>query len=273
MRSRPIVLSTCVLALTIGVVLAGVTAGSAHQSPERPAICPQSAAVVTTTPCCGPPIDFDHTACCTSSGTTCCTSSSTTCCTSSGTGCPASGLTLSSSADPAAAGSRIVLSGQLSGASDSGVTIKLWQRSAGAGAFSQTLTTTTGSDGAFSFTFAKGSVMTNRSWYATGDGLTSSTVDQQVSAVLTLTAAKSHGRTVLRGKVSPAEKGKVTLERLVSAGKWKTFARVSLGRGSSFRWRAGYVARGRATVRAAVPANADHIAGFSRHLRAFVLRK
>jgi hypothetical protein len=139
--------------------------------------------------------------------------------------------------------------------------------------FSQTLTTTTKTGGGFSFTLAKGTVMTDRLWYATGDGLTSPTVHETVSAVLTLAASKSHGRTVLHGKVSPAEKGDVTLERLVAKGRWKSFARVSLGHGSTFRWRAGYAARGIATVRAMVPANTDHITSFSRSLRAFVLRK
>jgi hypothetical protein len=257
MRSRPVVFSACLLALTIGVVLAGVTAGSARQSVPRPAICPQSAQLVTTTPCCGPPIDVD----------------SSNCCPISAAACPRAGLTLSASSDPAAAGTRIVLSGDLAAVSAVGVTIKLWQRLPSASGFSQTLTTTTKSGGGFSFTLAKGSVMTDRSWYVTGDGLTSSTVHENVSAVLTLASSKSHGRTVLRGKVTPAQKGHVTIERLVAKGRWKSLARVSLGHGSTFRWRAGYVARGTATVRAMVPANTDHIASFSRSLRAFVLRK
>jgi hypothetical protein len=255
MRSRPVVLSAWFLALTIGVLLAGVTAGSAHPSPAR--ICPQSADPTTTTTCCGGPPQGSVT---------------TNCCTGSGVVCATSRLTLTASIDPATAGSGIVLSGELTGTSGSGQTITLWQRLPGASSSTQTVQTTTNSGGGFSFTLAKGSVTTNRSWYVTGDGLTSPTVDESVSAVLTLLVTQSHGRTVLHGKLSPAGKGSVTLERLISGARWKSFARVSLGHGSTFRWRAGYVARGAAIVRAMVPANADHIASFSRRLSAFILR-
>jgi hypothetical protein len=255
MRSRPVVLSACLLALTVGVLLAGVTAGSARQSPAR--ICPQSADTTTTTTCCsGPPQG----------------SVTPNCCTGSGVVCTTSRLTLTASTDPATAGSAIVLSGELTGASDSGQTIKLWQRLPGASSSTQTVQTTTNSGGGFSFTLAKGSVTTNRSWYVTGDGLTSPTVDESVSAMLTLVVSRSHGRTVLHGKVSPAGKGSVTLERQIGGARWKSFARVSLGHGSTFRWRAGYVARGAAIVRAMAPANADHIASFSRHVSALILR-
>ena len=259
MRSRPAVLSACLLALTIGVVLAGVSAGSAHQSPADVHICPQSADPTSTDCCGGPPGD----------------SITTTCCTDGGVVCATPRLTLTASTDPATAGSRIVLSGELVGTlgtSDSGQTIELWQRLPGASSSTQTLQTTTKSDGGFSFTLAKGSVTTNRSWYVTGDGVTSPTVDESVSAVLTLVVTKSDGRTVLHGKVSPAATGSVTLERLISGARWKSFARVSLGHGSTFRWREGYVARRVATVRAAVPANANHIASFSRRVSAFILR-
>jgi hypothetical protein len=78
-------------------------------------------------------------------------------------------------------------------------------------------------------------VVTNRSWYATADGVTSPTISESVSAIVTLAA--SHGRhgATLHGTVSPSHAGeRVIVQRLVR-GRWITVARPRLGRRSSFR--------------------------------------
>jgi hypothetical protein len=187
--------------------------------------------------------------------------------------CPAERLTLSASSDPAAAGSKIVLSGDLIAASSSGQTIKLWQRLPGASSYTQTLQATAGSSGGFSFTLSKGTVLTNRSWYATGGGLTSPTVQENVTVALTLSAARRHGHGTLSGKVTPAQSGVVVLQRRVAGGHWRTLAQTKLGKHSSFTWHTKFKASHRATVRAEMPASTDHVASFSRSVNAFVLRR
>jgi hypothetical protein len=258
MPFRSIVLTTCLLAATVGIALAGATAGTARQRVSPEIICP-GAGDQTTTTCCGPPINSPD---------------AVPCCANGESGiCPASRLTLSASNDPAPAGTKIVLSGDLIGASNSGQTIKLWQRLPGAASYTQTLDATTGSSGGFSFTLNKGTVETNRSWYATGAGLTSPTVQESVTVTLTLGAAKRHGHGILSGKVTPVQKGVVVLQRRVAGGWWRTLGQVRLGSHSTFSWHTKYEAHGRATVRAEMPASTDHIASYSRSLSAFVLRR
>jgi hypothetical protein len=258
MRSRPTGLIGCLLAATVGVALAGATAGTARQRVPAGIICPGGSDQTTTT-CCGPPIDSaDAFACCANATSTI---------------CPVQRLTLSASSNPAPAGSKIVLSGDLVGVADTGQTIKLWQELPGAKSYTQTLQATTGSSGGFSFTLSKGTVLTNRSWYATGGGLTSPTVKETVTVALTLRAAKRNGHGTLSGKVTPAQNGAVMLQRRVAGGRWRTLGQVKLGSHSSFSWRTKYKAHGRAAVRAEMPASADHIASFSPSVNAFVLRR
>jgi hypothetical protein len=182
-------------------------------------------------------------------------------------------LTLTSSEDPADAGSKLQLSGELIDTSASGKTIELWQKLPGASSFTQTRSTTTSSTGSYSFTLAKGSVMTNRAWYATGGGLTSATVQQGVSLVLTLAENARQGHAILHGSVKPATKGSVVLEWLNPSGRWIVLGRARLTRSSGFSWRSSYKPHGSAKVRAAVVQNADHVASFSAPLTARVLRR
>jgi hypothetical protein len=262
MRSRPTVLIGCLLAATVGTALAGATAGTARQRDPAEIICPGGATqITTTTACCGPPVNSAN--------------ASLECCGPNGTSsiCPAQRLTLSASSDPAPAGSKIVLSGDLIGVSNTGQTIKLWQELPGATSYTQTLQATTGSSGGFSFTLNKGTVLTNRSWYVTGDGMTSPKVQENVTVGLTLRAAKRNGHGALTGKVTPAQSGAVVLQRRVAGGRWRTLGQGKLGSRSSFSWRTRYKAHGRATVRAEMPASADHLASFSPSVSAFVLRR
>jgi hypothetical protein len=257
MRSRSIVLFACIGAMTVGVLLASTAAGSARQQRSRMIICPQQVQP-TTTECCGPPIN---------------SSDAVDCCPNTAVQCALPRLTLASSKDPASAGSKLQLSGQLIDASASGQTIELWQKLSGESSFTQTLSATTSSTGAYSFTLAKGSVMTNRSWYATGAGLTSPTVQQGVNLLLTLAASVRHGHAVLHGAVTPATKGAVVLQWLTSGGSWRALGRARLSRSSRFSWRSSYLAHGRTKVRAMVLQNADHLASLSPSVNALVLRK
>jgi len=255
MRSRSIVLFACIGAMMVGVLLASTAAGSARQQRSRVIICPQQVEP-TTTQCCGPPIN---------------TPDAVACCPNAALQCAVPRLTLASSKDPATAGSKLLLSGQLIDTSASARTIELWQKLPGSSSFTQTLSTTTSSTGAYSFTLAKGSVMTNRSWYATGAGLTSPTVQQGITLVLTLAASRRHGHTVLHGSVTPATKGGVVLQWLNVSGAWIVLDRARLTHSSRFSWRSRY-SHGSAKVRAMVRQNADHVASFSPSANALVLR-
>ncbi len=257
MRSRSIVLLACIGAMAVGVLLASTAAGAARQQRSGVIVCPQQVDPITS-PCCGPPIN---------------SSDAVPGCCPTAVECVVPRLTLTSSEDPANAGSKLQLSGALFDTSASGKTIELWQKLPGASSFSQTLSTTTNSTGAYSFTLAKGSVMTNRSWYATGVGLTSPTVQQGVSLMLSLAASARHGHAVLHGAVSPATKGAVVLEWLDPSGHWVMLARPRLSRSSRFSWRSSYKPHGSAKVRAAVVQNADHVASFSASVIARVLRR
>ena len=257
MRSRSIVLLACIGAMAVGVLLASTAAGAARQQRSQVIVCPQQVDP-TTSPCCGPPINSPDAV--------------PGCCLTA-VECAVPRLTLTSSEDPASAGSKLQLSGALIDASASGKTIELWQKLPGASSFTQTLSTTTSSTGAYSFTLAKGSVMTNRSWYATGAGLTSPTVQQGVNLLLTLAASVRHRHAVLHGAVTPATKGAVVLQWLALGGSWRALGRARLSRSSRFSWRSSYLAHGRTKVRAMVLQNADHLASLSPSVNALVLRK
>jgi hypothetical protein len=258
MRSRSIVLVACVGAMTVGFLLASTAAGSARQQRSHVLICPQQGDQSTTTPCCGPPINSPDAV--------------PGCCPSA-VECAVPRLTLAPSADPAAAGSALQLSGQLVNSSDSGRTIELWQQLPGASSYTQTTSTTTSSTGSYSFSLARGTVMTNRSWYATGAGLTSPTVHEGVSLTLTLAAGARRGHAVLHGAVMPGTKGRVVLQWLGAGERWRTLARPRLSHASKFSWRSSFKPRGSAAVRAFLPASADNVASFSRSVNALVLRK
>jgi hypothetical protein len=257
MRSRSIVLLASIGAMAVGVLLASTAAGAARQQSSRVIVCPQQVEPTTST-CCGPPIDAPDAV--------------PGCCPTA-VECAVPRLTLTSSEDPADAGSKLQLSGELIDTSASGKTIELWQKLPGASSFTQTRSTTTSSTGSYSFTLAKGSVMTNRAWYATGGGLTSATVQQGVSLVLTLAENARQGHAILHGSVKPATKGSVVLEWLNPSGRWIVLGRARLTRSSGFSWRSSYKPHGSAKVRAAVVQNADHVASFSAPLTARVLRR
>jgi hypothetical protein len=77
--------------------------------------------------------------------------------------------------------------------------------------------------------------MTDRSWYATADGVTSTTISEPVSAIVTLAASRTRHGATLHGAVTPSHVGeRVLIQRLV-AGRWVTVARPRLGRRSRYR--------------------------------------
>jgi hypothetical protein len=249
MRCRSILLTAVAALAALGLTAA---TGSAHRiavghsATAKMVVCPQARDAIIS--CCGPPVD---------AGEPCCPA----------VACAASRLTMVSSADPAVAGSKITLSGDLIDTSNVGQTITLWQEPAGAKAFSQSQTTTTGTDGAYSFTLAAGTVQTNRAWYVSGGGQQSGTLQEQVSALIHLKAKRSKsGEMALSGTVAPAHAGQVVLlQRLVGA-KWRTFSRPRLSRKSKFIAHVRKGAGGLAMVRAELPGDGRNIESFSQTL-------
>jgi hypothetical protein len=157
------------------------------------------------------------------------------------------------------AGAKVTVSGALTHTAAAGVTVQLWQRAAGDNAFSKADTASTDASGSWSMTIAAGTVMTNRSWYATAGGLQSATIAEPVSAIVTLHA----GAARLSGTVTPAHpRARARLQRLAGT-KWVTIARTRLTRHSSFSFaRAGL----HGTVRVLVAADKENALSASNNL-------
>ncbi len=234
-----------VLVLTVAALaIAGASVASASgRQPAAPLIvCPLTPAVV---PCCGPPIAApDPIPCCFGPVPPVCQPS----------------LSIAATPDPATAGAKVTISGALlHTASAAGKTVQLWQKAAGDAAFAKDGSATTDASGSWSIPIPAGTVMTNRSWYATADGLRSVTVSESVAAKVRLRA----GAATLQGSVTPAHpRSRVRLQRL-SGRHWVTIARARLSRHSTFSFaRAGV----HGTVRALVAADKENALSASNKL-------
>lgn len=233
---RLLVLFVAALAVGGGTV----ASASGRQHAARLIVCPVTASVPT---CCGPPIAQPSIPCCP---------------VLVGPACLPS-LSIAASPDPMTAGAQVTISGTLTHSSGPGATVQLWQRAAGDNAFSKAGTASTDASGYWSMTIAPGTVMTNRSWYATADGLRSMTLAEPVSAIVTLRA----GAATLSGSVTPAHaRARGRLQRL-TGNKWVTIARTRLTRHSSFSFaRAGL----HGTVRVLVAADKENVLSASNTL-------
>lgn len=191
-------------------------------------------------PCCPLPPARDGQAaqpiCCTNTQcpcqTACCPQGAATCCTP--TPCVPATPTISASPSPSKAGQKVVISGT----AGSGATVTLWRELAGQSSFKQVSTTSADSTGKYTFTLARGTVMTDQQWYVISNGARSTTIAQQVAAVVALaSSARSTvvGRAVvLRGHVTPSHTGQRVLIEVSHGSTWQVIARPRLGRGSVY---------------------------------------
>ena len=126
----------------------------------------------------------------------------------------------------------------ISGTAGSGATVTLWRELAGQSSFKQVSTTSADSTGKYTFTLARGTVMTDQQWYVISNGARSTTIAQQVAAVVALaSSARSTvvGRAVvLRGHVTPSHTGERVLIEVSHGSTWQVIARPRLGRGSVY---------------------------------------
>jgi hypothetical protein len=252
-----------VLPVSVALLIAGGAVASTATATARGArgagrtaspiiVCPLAGPGIV--PCCGPPVA---------------TAAALPCCGAALPACPPN-LTISAAPDPMAAGTEVVLSGALSRGTGTGTSVQLWQEPSGRHTFSKDGTAITDASGSWSITLASGTVMTNRSWYATADGIQSPTISEPVTALLTLAASRTRHSATVHGNVTPSHAGqRVLLQRLVGSS-WVTIARPRLGRRSSFAVRYPYAPHVRATLRAVLNADSRNAMSVSPKLTAVV---
>lgn len=240
------------------IAAAALIASSSAAGQARSAVveCP-----VTAQTCCPP--ESTTTCCPTPTVQPCCTATPTTCCSGAAQTTCTVQVTIAASPNPLTAGRRVTISGHVSGMA-AGAQVVLSQRVANQTTFHSLQTTTTNSSGVYTFTLKEGAVMTNRDWYATAGGVSSSTVTERVYAILTLAAAhRGVHRVRLSGNVSPSYAGqRLLIERLV-AGHWRVIARPLVSSSSGFALTHRFARRGKAMLRAVLPAGTLNLASTS----------
>jgi len=126
----------------------------------------------------------------------------------------------------------------ISGTGTAGAQVVLWRKRAGQSSFQQAATSTADTAGKYTFTLKRGTVMADQEWYVTSNGTQSSTVTQQVAALVglgssTRSAVVGH-KIVLRGHVTPSHAGERVLIEMSRGGAWQVLARPRLGHGSRY---------------------------------------
>ncbi len=242
--------------LTLAAALAGAAIAAAPSNSRGLIVCP-GAAGPRVVSCCPLPVNIEP--------------AQPVCCGTILPVCQPS-LTIGASPDPAPAGGRVTVSGALlhGAGAGAGMPVQLWQKLPGEKDFARAQQVSTNATGSWSVSLAAGSVMTNRAWYATADGLQSTTLNEQVRAVVTLAASKTGHSATLSGTVTPSHAGqRVLIQRLVR-GTWTTIGHARIGRRSRFAIRYPNTPQVRATVRAVLPADARNVLSVSRPLTAVV---
>ena len=243
---RSIVFSSLLLAASVAAIWILAAAGPAGARPHI--ICPVQQPAPHVIPCCPLPprpassqtaaVEPAQPICCTTTPcpcqTTCCppATGAATCCTP--TPCVPGTPTITSSPFPSRAGQKVVISGT----AGSGAAVTLWRKLAGQSSFKQVTTTTADGSGKYTFTMKRGTVMTDQDWYVISNGAQSTTLAQQVAAVVALaSSARStvvgHA-IVLRGHVTPSHAGEKVLIEVAHGRTWHVIARPRLGRKSGY---------------------------------------
>jgi hypothetical protein len=126
----------------------------------------------------------------------------------------------------------------ISGTGTAGARVVLWRKRAGQSTFQQVSTATADSSGHYTFTLKRGTVMADQEWYVSSNGAQSSTVTQQVQALVALASSTRSTlvghKIVLRGHVTPSHAGEVVLIEMSRGGAWHVIARPRLGHGSTY---------------------------------------
>ncbi len=158
------------------------------------------------------------------------------------------GLTIHAVRPNIIAGEPVFIFGHLNGPDNGGQLIRLYHRINPQPRFSLIGTTRTDSAGEYAFLRAEGVVLTNRSWFVRGPGLTHSrTVHERVAALVSLSASSTNGLTrhpiVFSGHVTPDHAGSVVALQVQkgSSDDWTTVKRGVVDGASnyniSYAWR------------------------------------
>ncbi len=250
---RPVVGFAALAAL----VLALAAVSGAAAAALRPAVvCPQAG---SATGCCPPPVQATATA------SACCAPIPTECCTSGG--CTQVTVSIRVSPNPVLEGRSIAITGEATGAG--GAAVALWQQLPG-GQAKQIATTTTNASGAYSFTRPRGSVTTDRVFYATVGTARSASISESVTASVKLSRPRARARVgrrvVLHGTVAPAHHSEVVLLQRRRGGRWRTFRRARLNRHSKVSFGLKFTRRGTVRLRLVLPADAGNARSSSHAL-------
>jgi hypothetical protein len=172
-------------------------------------------------------------------------------------------VTISSSPDPSTAGAKVVIAGAVVGNPVAGTQVVLWRELAHQSGFQQLAHTTTDSSGRYSFTLKRGTVMSDQAWYVTAGALQSTTVHQQVAAVVALASSArstvAGHAIVLRGHVTPSHARQVVLVEVRRGGAWHVIARPRLGAGSSYSVSHRFAQPGKVVLRVVLPGDSRNV--------------
>jgi hypothetical protein len=240
-----IVLGSIVTAIVVG---GGATPASTSAA-QRVIVCPLMRGVVI--PCCGPPVSSQRQPDAVQP---------IVCCPPNALCRP--GLTIGSSPNPSKSTGSVVISGTMLTAA-AGTQIALWQRLPGQAQFKQMAQASTDASGGYSITRGAGHVQTNREWYVTAGAARSTTISQQVQAVVTLAL---RGRT-LTGSVSPSHARERVIVERKSGSHWLTIARPRLSRRSRFAIRLPVPITRSVLLRAVLQADARNVLSISPSLK------
>ncbi len=151
------------------------------------------------------------------------------------------GLTINATPNPIVAEEGVLIYGQLRGTLDAHQTIRLYHRINPAPFFTLIGVTRTNSFGFYEFTREEGVVMSTRSWFVLGPGLTHSrTVHERVAALISINASSTTADTstpiTFTGAVTPSHAGQpVFLQEHTGVGDdWRTVDRGVLDGTSSY---------------------------------------
>lgn len=126
----------------------------------------------------------------------------------------------------------------ISGTATAGAPLVLWRKRAGQSSFQQAATTTADTTGKYTFTLMRGTVMADQEWYVTSNGTRSSTITQQVKAIVALASSTRSTvvghEIVLRGHVTPSHAGQTVLLEISRGGAWQVIAKPRLGNTSTY---------------------------------------
>jgi phospholipase C len=184
---------------------------------------------------------------------------------------PASHLSIHPAPNPAIAGSRVTVFGQLQGvrrgARRCGIAVVVWNRLPGHRRFGFVAHALTDGSGKYRVTLTPGTILTNRTWMASARKLHSRAVQQRVRAVVTLSSTATFvvagDQQSFGGQVVPGHPSQTVLIQELTGSGWQTVGQARLSTASSFTFTHSFTTAGVQRWRAVLPATARNAQSFS----------